>query len=87
MKHKRLISILSAFLLCTVLILPPITFNAENTNEVYPYTLFAASQEDGAITANAGNFCVNGSVATNGTIVASGNFNVNGSKQSMQEKR
>ena len=80
MKHKRFISILSALLLCAMPILHPMTLNAENTNEVYPYTLFASSEEEGAITANAGNFCVNGSVATNGTIVSSGNFNVNGTK-------
>ena len=46
----------------------------------YPYTLFAASSEEGAITVNAGNFCVNGNVATNGTIVSSGNMNINGTK-------
>lgn len=80
MKHKRFISILSAFVLCAMPILQPMTLNAETTDEVYPYTLFAASEEEGAITANASNFCVNGSVATNGTIVSSGNFNVNGIK-------
>lgn len=46
----------------------------------YPYTLFAASSEEGAITVNAGNFCVNGNVAANGTIVSSGNMNINGTK-------
>ncbi len=48
--------------------------------ENYPYTLFAASSEDGAITTTAYNFCVNGNVCTNGTIVANGNLNVNGTK-------
>lgn len=80
MKHKRIISILSAFMLCVMPILQPLTVYAENSAEAYPYTLFAASEEEGAITSTAGNFCVNGSVATNGTIVASGNFNVNGTK-------
>lgn len=46
----------------------------------YPYTLFAASSEEGAITVNAGNFCVNGNVATNSTIASSGNMNINGTK-------
>ncbi|MCM1508666.1 MAG: thrombospondin type 3 repeat-containing protein [Ruminococcus flavefaciens] len=46
--------------------------------ESYPYTMFAASSDDGAITVNADNFCVNGNVATNGTIVSSGNVNING---------
>ncbi len=49
-------------------------------NEKYPYTLFAASSEDGAITTTAYNFCVNGNVCTNGTVVANGNLNVNGIK-------
>ncbi len=80
MKHKRIISILSAFMLCVMPILQPLTVYAENAGEVYPYTLFAASEEEGAITSTAGNFCVNGSVATNGSIAASGNFNVNGTK-------
>lgn len=80
MKHKRFISIVSALVLCAIPILQPMTLKAETTDEVYPYTLFAASQEDGAITANVSNFCVNGNVATNGTVSASGNFNVNGTK-------
>ena len=46
----------------------------------YPYTLFAGSSEEGAITVNAGNFCVNGNVATNGTTRSSGNMNINGTK-------
>ncbi len=59
----------------------PMTFaHAEEQTDPYPYTLFAASQEEGAITVNAGNFCVNGNVATNGTIVSSGNMNINGSR-------
>ncbi len=59
----------------------PMTFaHAEEQTDPYPYTLFAASQEEGAITVNAGNFCVNGNVATNGAIVSSGNMNINGSR-------
>ena len=46
----------------------------------YPYTMFAASNKEGAITINASNFCVNGGIATNGTIISSGNMNVNGTK-------
>ncbi len=80
MKHKRFISMVSALVLCAIPILQPMTLKAEAADEIYPYTLFAASQEDGAITVNASNFCVNGNVATNGTITASGNFNVNGTK-------
>lgn len=80
MKHKRFISIVSALVLCAMPIMQPMTLEAETTNELYPYTLFAASEEEGAITTNASNFCVNGSVATNGSILSNGNFNVNGTK-------
>lgn len=59
--------------------LPTLPAVAE-TGEKYPYTLFAGSSAEGAITVNAGNFCINGNVATNGTIVSSGNMNVNGTK-------
>lgn len=52
---------------------------AEDTNP-YPYTLFAYSSEEGAITVDADNSCINGNVATNGTIVSSGSINVNGIK-------
>lgn len=76
---KRLLSgVLSATM--TVSTIPIISAHAEESAEPYPYTMFAASSEDGAITVNAGNFCVNGNVATNGTIVSSGNMSVNGTK-------
>lgn len=78
MKKKRMLCVIMAMLLSVIPIIHPMILYAETTNGVYPYTLFAASEEAGAITANASNFCVNGSVATNGTIAASGNFNVNG---------
>ena len=41
----------------------------ENSIQPYPYTIFASSNEEGAITVNSENFHVNGNVATNGTIV------------------
>ena len=76
---KRLLSgVLSAMM--TVSAIPIVSAHAEESAEPYPYTMFAASFEDGAITVNAGNFCVNGNVATNGTIVSSGNMNVNGTR-------
>ncbi len=78
-KAKRLLSgVLAATMAVTML--PAIPAMAEDTVEKYPYTLFAGSSEEGAITVNAGNFCVNGNVATNGTIVSSGNMNINGTK-------
>lgn len=79
MKAKRLLSGFVATVIA-VSMLPTLPAMAEETTEKYPYTLFAGSSEEGAITINAGNFCVNGNVATNGTIVSSGNMNINGTK-------
>ena len=79
MKAKRLLSGFVATVIA-VSMLPTLPAMAEETTEKYPYTLFAGSSEEGAITVNAGNFCVNGNVATNGTIVSSGNMNINGTK-------
>lgn len=65
---------------------PIVSAHAEESTELYPYTMFAASNSDGAITVNAENFCVNGNVATNGTIVSSGNMNINGIKTESAEE-
>ena len=74
---KRLLSgVLSTIMAISAV--PIVSANSEESAESYPYTLFAASKDDGAITVNAGNFCVNGNVATNGTIVSSSNMNING---------
>lgn len=59
--------------------LPAIPAMAEDLGR-YPYTLFAGSTAEGAITTTASNFGVNGNVATNGTISAAGNMNINGTK-------
>lgn len=76
---KRFLSgVLSAAM--TVSAIPIVSSHAAEGGESYPYTMFAASNDEGAITINAGNFCVNGNVATNGTIVSSGNMNINGTK-------
>lgn len=76
---KRLISgVLSAMM--TVSAIPIVSAHAEESAEPYPYTMFAASSGEGAITVNAGNLCVNGNVTTNGTIVSSGNMNINGTR-------
>ena len=77
-KSKRLLSGIVVAAIATSM-LPTLPAVAE-TGEKYPYTLFAGSSAEGAITVNAGNFCINGNVATNGTIVSSGNMNVNGTK-------
>ncbi|MBO5017149.1 MAG: DUF4474 domain-containing protein [Bacteroidaceae bacterium] len=78
-KFKRLLSgVLSAVM--TVSAIPIVSAHAEESIEPYPYTMFAASSDEGAITVNAGNFCMNGNIATNGTIVSSGNMNINGTR-------
>ncbi|SFD18711.1 hypothetical protein [Ruminococcus albus] len=60
---KRMLSgVLS--LTMTASAIPMVSTHAEENTEPYPYTMFAASSDDGAITINAGNFCVNGNVAT-----------------------
>ena len=77
---KRLMSGVSALAL-SVGLLASIPASADDSNIGYKYTLFAFSSEDGAISSSAANFCVNGNIATNGTISAGQNFNVNGEKK------
>ena len=55
------------------------TVPARAEGGIYPYMIFAASDEEGAVTLCANNMGFNGSVATNGTIaVTGGNCNING---------
>lgn len=77
-KAKRLISGFVAAA-TAITMLPAIPAMAEELGR-YPYTLFAGSSAEGAITTTASNFGVNGNVATNGTISAAGNMNINGTK-------
>ena len=77
---KRLVSGVSALAL-SVGLLGSIPASADDSNAGYKYTLFAYSSEEGAISSSAANFCVNGNIATNGTISAGQNFNVNGEKK------
>mgnify|MGYP000957480919 FL=1 len=58
--------------------IPIVPAHADESTKSYPYMLFAASDAEGAITVNCGNFCANGNIATNGNIVSSGNLNING---------
>lgn len=77
-KSKRL---LSSIVDTAIIVSMFSTFPAvAETGDKCPYTIFAGSSEEVAITINAGNFCVNDNVATNGTIVSSGNMNINGTK-------
>jgi hypothetical protein len=66
---KRIMSVVISSV-TVVGFIPNIPAKAEESGkQSYPYTIFASSSEDGAITVNAENFCINGNVATNGTIV------------------
>ncbi|WP_044976118.1 hypothetical protein [Ruminococcus sp. HUN007] len=75
-KIKRIISTITSFSLMFSLIGNFPISNAEN--EKFQYTLFAGSESNGALTINAENFCINGNMATNGSVVHGRNFNVNG---------
>lgn len=78
-KFKRVLSgVLSLAMAASIL--PSFPVIAEETTELYPYTMFAASDAEGAITINSNNFCLNGNIAANGTIASSGNMNINGIK-------
>lgn len=77
---KRILSIIVS-VVTIVGFVPQMPAKAEEI-DYYPYTLFAGSDVDGAITINADNVCLNGNIATNGTIVSSApNFNINGIKE------
>ncbi len=82
LETKRILSgVMSLAVTASILPCFPAYADEQTVPEKYPYTMFAASNSDGAITINADNVCINGSVATNGTIVTtSPNFNVNGTK-------
>lgn len=74
-KFKRTLSgLLSMAMVATIV--PCFPVSAEDS-EKYPYTMFASSNEDGAITVNAYNFTINGQIATNGTVNCNGNTNIN----------
>lgn len=56
---------------------PAIPAYAQHEPEEFKYTMFASSNEEGAITVNSDNFTINGQIATNGTIDCHGNNNIN----------
>lgn len=71
-----ILSIVAALTICPV---PPA--QAAEAEGKYPYTIFAGSGAEGAVTIEAENFCLNGNLATNGTIAVSDNANINGNRQ------
>src|SRR5690554_4596105 len=82
---KRLKSGLLAGIMLLTMMLPRIPIAAQEADS-FPYTMFAGSSEAGAITVDAGNFCVNGNIASNGTIVTKGNVNINGTRTERSEE-
>ncbi|MDE6706913.1 MAG: hypothetical protein K2K06_02610, partial [Oscillospiraceae bacterium] len=75
LNFKRIISGILGITM-SICSIPSIPSNAE---EQYPYMMFAGSSIDGAITLNTNTVCINGNIATNGTIASTAsNFNVNG---------
>ncbi len=75
---KLLSSVLSISTLASAMPLTPVF--AEDVKENYPYTLFASSDVEGAITIDADNFVINGEIATNGTVVCGDNNSINTNK-------
>lgn len=79
-KVKQLFSGFLSTIITVSSIQLPVSYG-EGDIERYPYTFFAGASTDGAITINADNVCINGNIATNGTISSPAvNFQVNGTK-------
>ena len=64
-KFRTVLSVCLAAVMA-VSMLPNMPVLAKEADDKYPYTMFAASDEEGAITISAGNFCVNGNMNVNG---------------------
>jgi hypothetical protein len=66
-----LVTALTATCACTV-------FTASAAEDTaFPYTMFAGSDADGALTVNAKHFCLNGNIASNGTVVTGKKIKLN----------
>lgn len=68
MKNKKIFSVLLSFVML-VSMMP--AKNAMAEEETYPYMIFAASSQAGAVSIEADYLCANGDIATNGTVVSS----------------
>ena len=81
-KPKKLLSLfLAAVTLITAIpVLPAAAQDTAAAAQPYPYTIFAGSAGENAITINAGG-SINGNIAANGHITAVGNININGIKK------
>ena len=87
MRMRKNVKQFTAFLLSFVLVASSFNgitlVNADETvsveQEEFGYVMYATSYEEGAITFDASNVCINGNLMTNGTVEHTGNFNHNGS--------
>lgn len=75
MKKKVALCVVFAML---VSLFPAGRVNATAAADLYPYVLFASSEEEGAVSITADDICINGAVATNGTVAVTGRANFNG---------
>lgn len=67
---KRILSgVMSLAVTASIMPCFPAFADEQTVPEKYPYTMFAASNTEGAITINADSICINGSIASNGSIV------------------
>lgn len=66
-KLKRKIAVILSMVM-TINLLTGVVVTAETEADKYPYTMFASSDEEGAICINASYLCMNGDIATNGTV-------------------
>lgn len=73
---KRILSIL--LLMAMLITLLPTNFVWAEETKKFAYTLFAASEDKGAISIDAENICINGNLGTNGTVESGKSFNMNG---------
>lgn len=74
MKRRLISFVLSLAILISLL---P-TGNTMAEEEGYAYTIFASSSQSGAISFKTNNLCVNGNLATNGSISSTAGLNING---------
>lgn len=79
---KKLLSLFFAAvtLITAIPALPAAAQDTAAAAQPYPYTIFAGSAGENAITINAGG-SINGNIAANGHITAVGNININGIKK------
>ncbi|MBQ8730413.1 MAG: hypothetical protein IJY81_04420, partial [Lachnospiraceae bacterium] len=78
---KKTCKKLIALILCTAIFVTSIPYTKAYANEEtakYPYVMYASSKQEGAIALNADYVCVNGDIATKGTIIKGTNGNYNG---------